>query len=366
MRTKVLAEIVSKSNCLSGAASLGAALSAFVLVSASTLVLSQAALGDSLKSSSRWQKSTASSSNDYGAVSSHIKRLEDNLSLGQKDLSSTEFYDLQSRIYSLKQGALLDLSKGGDASEYVQPAQSLEAELARRVKESAQHFVPKATQAGYLLTQLESSFAKRKDELIEEDAKRFQTALSELNNRIARSASSDETMEHLMHEIRELENKMTDRFIFGPKRYSLRATKTEEPLSETRTLPGGSGANPSEAADPAANAPANAAPVAAALTNLTTVLTPAPGQSLKKNAKPYKPISKLIEEIENSLMNFHDKKQIGSFDMDAFTERLLAQKRNLKVMMSRTGRVSLRQEHALRAELEKLQDELHDRVLGND
>lgn len=290
-----------------------------------------------------WQNSTASSSTNYGAVSSIIERIEAALNNAQHVLSNPDYYDFQSRLYTLKQNASLELSRGADASSFVQPAQSLETEIRNKIAESAQSSGSKKTHLESSLTRLELLIGLKTDQLGAEDANMFSDKLSELKTRFRNLATSDEIgIEKLNDEIRELEAKIMDRAMFGRKQNKLIYSREEEKSPEQTS-------SKAPAVTPA------------------PVQTPAPavqGQTIRAAKKPLVPIPKLIEQIENELIAYHEKHQIGSFDMDSYTEKLLVLKKNLHVMMSKTGRVSARQEAHIREEIERLHNDITDRVIG--
>lgn len=326
------------------------------------LVLLQPGLGAPSVSGSRseWNQSQASSSNNYGTISSSVQRIEDALNNANQTLSQSECYDFQSRLHSLKQSALLELSRGADASVLSNPIHSLETELLSRIRENSQHSGARKSQLELSIGHLESTFRSRQDELSVDDQARFRERVNELKKQSQESpANTDELFcERLGREARDLESKIMDKVMFGAARYSLHVTKDEK-LVGVEKPSGGEGHSGTEAGPRKLIERRSSEPEVQ------------PGQSVSnvaphKIVKPYVPIPKLIERIEADLMDFHDKNQIGTFDMDSFSERLLAQKRNLKVMMSRNGRVSLRQEAVLRDNLENLHEELINRVTGRD
>lgn len=293
-------------------------------------------------------------SQNYGAVSSIFQRMDDALNSAQRSLNNTDYYDFQSRLYSLKQSAQLELSRGADASVLMQPAQSLELEISSRIRESGQQSGNKKAQMEMALERLDSAFRNKKDELSEDERNHFQDMINALFSRSQQSivATDDGLQEKLKQEASELESTLMDRILFGPKaRNGIKYTRTESPFDKQK----------------------------AETTPLTEIKTPSSSSQREQNSesarpntapkapkKPPVPIPKMIEQIENSLIDFHEKHQIGSFDMDSFTEKLLAEKRNLHVMMSKTGRISARQEALVRQELEKLSEDINNRVLGKD
>jgi hypothetical protein len=310
-----------------------------------------------------WQSSSSGSQN-FGAASSLIHRIEDLLSNSQKSLSNSDYFDFQSRLYTLKHSASLELSRGADASTVIGPLQSLENEIQGRTKEFNQMASTKRTQLEASLTRLEALLKSKSEELSQQDWSLFFNKLADLRSRANQNTfAADEILEGMYVESRELESKIMDKVMFAPHRGSLTFTRDDDKSkSENKSNAANSSLN-------SGNGNAGASNV-----NSRNVKDGEPNNSLNKPTaqtartpkKPPVPIPKLMEHIENQLIDFHEKHQIGSFDMDSFTERLLAQKRNLHVMMSKTGRISARQEIVIRQELEQLEEDLTSRVSGKE
>ncbi len=58
----------------------------------------------------------------------------------------------------------------------------------------------------------------------------------------------------------------------------------------------------------------------------------------------------------------HEAEQLGTFDIDVFSERILKLKFNTRKMAAKTGKLSKRQEDWLRLELGKLNEEISERT----
>ncbi len=294
-----------------------------------------------------WQNST-NTSQHYGVVTSNIERIENAINNAQKNLSDTDYYDFQSRLYRLKQDASLELSRGADGSTQLGPAQSLETEITNRIREAAPVAGTKKNTLEAFAIRLESILNSKAERLSSDVLDLFRSQLSEFKTKIAQpSAYSDEMQfNNLMREGTELESSIRNRSMFGIGRGHLTFTRDEEPKK-------------SEDKDSSAQQSETKTTTTTTTTTSTSSATPARGPK-----KPPVPLHKLIEQIENELMEFHDKRQLGSFDIDSFSGKLLGIKRNLQVMMSKNGRLSIRQEAVVREELESLHQEITDRVLG--
>lgn len=291
------------------------------------------------------QHNVASLSQNYGVVTGTIERLENAINSAQKNLSDSDYYELQNRLYKLKQDASLELSRGADASSQVGPAQSLESEIANRIRESSAQYGNKKSMLENLSVRVEAVLNTKSERLAPEVLDSYRSQLADFKSRCAAAlASSDEAqINKLMGEGNELESSIRSRAMFGMGRGHLTFTREEEPKAKSEDKKDESSASHITE------------------TKSTSATASAP---IKGPKKPPVPIHKLIEQIENELMEFHDKHQLGSFDIDSFSEKLLGIKRNVQVMMGKTGRLSLRQEAVIREELESLHQEITDRVLG--
>jgi hypothetical protein len=75
-------------------------------------------------------------------------------------------------------------------------------------------------------------------------------------------------------------------------------------------------------------------------------------------SSPLPSVLALMTKMEDQLLNFHEGGRIGSFDMDAFTNRLLEIKRNYTTMKSSKPALSRQQETLIRNDLENLRCQL--------
>lgn len=300
----------------------------------------------------------SSSSQDCGVVTATLQRIEDQL-FSQKTLSPTDYSDLRNRLMGWKKTASLDVSKGSDASSYVQPIQSFEQEVSNRIKEAGLQSGSRKAQTELELTRLEEQYNRRKGEMHPDDAGKFDLFIGALRIRIEAKLANldDQTADKFIQEARDIESKMMDSIMFKKK-----SPATNSSLFENNTVA------KKEASAPAPMKDANSAGgrEAKGKEEEEDNAKGKPGHLPRPVKKPLVPIPKIIERIENELIDYHDKKQIGSFDMDSFTERLLRAKRNLHVMLSKTGRISARQEFVIRADLEQLREDITNRIIGKD
>ncbi|MBX9721726.1 MAG: hypothetical protein K2X81_10050, partial [Candidatus Obscuribacterales bacterium] len=158
-----------------------------------------------------WQvanANNAAASQNYGAVSSLIKKMEDMID-NAKTLSYSDINDFRSRLNNLKQSALLELSRGADASAIMQPAQSLEQEIGQRIIDASQSNSSRKSQLEQTIARVDSLFRSKFDELNPTDQSRFQLILADLRSRNSQlSAGSDEAAyEHLNQDARDFESR---------------------------------------------------------------------------------------------------------------------------------------------------------------
>lgn len=279
---------------------------------------------------------------EYGAASRYVRRIEELLKNSQSVLENSDYFEFQNSLHTLKQSVANELSRGADGSAIAQPLQSLELQINGRLQDILQQRENKRGQLETSLLRIEVQLLRRRPDLIAEDYKSFSARLDNLKAKAQQSGSlPDESRDRLVREAQELEMELT----IAPHRGGLVFHEDE---TKTKSVEG-QAKSAKDPADPTEKESSNA-PVEMNVTRLPR--------------RPPLAIPKLIEQIENMLIEFHEKHQIGSFDMDSFTSRLLAQKRNLHVMLSKTGRLSLRQESVLREDLEQLQSDLLDQVAG--
>lgn len=289
-----------------------------------------------------WQNGSANNQN-YGVVTSTIERIESTLNNAQKTLSDSDYYEFQNKLYTLKQNASLELSRGSDASSQVSPAQSLESDLSNRIRESSQQTGGKKSTLENLAIRLEATLNSKAERLSADDLDILRRELADFKARSALPAAYSDELQFnkLIREGNELELAIRNKSMFTIGHGHLTFTKDENVDSKNKLEV------KKEEPLPSTSPPGQK-----------------PGTQIREPKKPPVPIHKLIDIIENELMEFHDKRQLGSFDIDSFSEKLLGIKRNLQVMMGKTGRLSFRQESVVREELETLRQEISDRVLG--
>ncbi len=318
---------------------------------------------------SSWRRESPRSGQDYGPVSAVFQRIEESLSNAQQNLNPSEYYEFQARLYSLKQSASLELSRGADASAILQPASSLEHEVTNRIKETSQHNLGKKSLIDSAINHLETQLKNRSAELNSDEKKEFSDLIDALKKRVSEASLDDASIvSSILQETHEIESRLLDHLMF-PSRYRKSRVSSENEDSAEKNPANSNTNKKAEGKTGDKDDPEKAN--AAARKNASDKNLEAAGENpkpsyVREKPKPLLPLNKVIENIEEELMDFHDKRQIGSFDMDSFTNRLLSQKRNLHVMMSKTGRISARQENLIRQELEDLHQAIVDRVTGKD
>lgn len=303
------------------------------------------------------------SSRNYGLASGTLQRIDDLLNASGSTISKPEYYDFQSRLYSLRQSALLELSRGEDASTVNQAALKLETEIQSVIKG-----LGKRAQLETAVRRLEEEFKGRESSFNVEDKidilGRVETIKNETNKDFL--ALSDAQIDNILARIRQLQLEMVDKVLFKNRKNN--SISTDRDFGDKVHLRDELSKSDSRVRRPETEKTVHTNSTAASPPGKESAahsLSPASIHHAKKPA-PAPPIHKIMERIENELLEYHEKNQIGSFDMDSFTSRLLAQKKNLHVMMSKTGRISLRQETLIRSELEKLQEDISNRILGKD
>ncbi len=313
------------------------------------------------------KENVVSSSRNYGIASGTLQRIDDLLNSAGHNLSKPEYYDFQSRLYSLRQSALLELSRGEDASTVNQAALKLESEIQSNLKG-----LGKRAQLETAVNSLNADFKNKESSLNFDDkieiAGRIEAIKEETNKEFL--ALGDNQIDSILARIRQVHLDMVDRVLFKNRKNTSISTDRDfgdkvhlrDDLSKTDNRIRRPESGNTKSRELGSSSEKEHGGLKKPEFEHTKF---APAVHHPKKPAPT-PVIKVMEKIENDLLEYHEKNQIGSFDMDSFTSRLLAQKKNLHVMMSKTGRISLRQETLIRAELEKLQEDISNRVLGKD
>lgn len=332
---------------------------ALQLIALQVFALTFLAHSSAASESNNFPKETVvSSSRNYGIASGTLQRIDDLLNSAGNNLSKPEYYDFQSRLYSLRQSALLELSRGEDASNVNQAALKLESEIQSNLKG-----LGKRAQLETAIKSLDADFKSKESSLNIDDkieiAGRIEAIREETNREFL--ALGDNQIDSILARIRQIHLDLVDKVLFKSRKNT--SISTDRNFGDRVHLRDDLNRTDSRIKRPETSNTKNRETSPSSERIEHTEFAPAVHHP-KKPAPP--PVIKVIEKIENDLLEYHEKNQIGSFDMDSFTSRLLAQKKNLHVMMSKTGRISLRQETLIRAELEKLQEDISNRVLGKD
>jgi hypothetical protein len=285
---------------------------------------------------------------DYGAAGGLIGRIEALLSNSQHTLKENDCREFQGQFETLKQSVTNELSRGASGQAIVQPLQSLESQIHQRLHDAVDLQESMARQFEVCFFRVETLLKLRGKELSPDNAQNFQTKLADLKMQSAQASLSLEAFEKLTRAAADLELQLRDMVMRTPYKGSLVYTRGDD---------NGAGKLPDRPPLEVQGTDRDRQSSRPPLRNANVVQVP---------RKLSISIPVLIQQIENRLIDFHDRHQIGSFDMDSFTERLLAQKVNLHVMMSKTGRISARQEVIVRSELEQLFTDLMERVTVND
>lgn len=319
------------------------------------------AMPEYIISQSSSRRENTSQNNDYGAVTGQLQKIDDALQ-SQTTLSNTEYLSFRERWRSLCKSASYELSRGADASAMINPVESLDQELANRIREASQQNGSRKSRLEQELSRVELVYANRKRELKVEDSDHFSEMLASLRNRVEQKLSNldDQTAEKFMREAHDIEAEIIDNILFKKNRHSNSSEQETSlfPKKEERSI--------STPMSNSTDRTTNGASEKASTSKDGSEQSIKPTSMKRPVKKALMPIPKIIERIENELMDYHDKKQIGSFDMDSFTDRLLKAKRNLHVMLSKTGRISARQEYVIRGDLEQLREDITNRVIGKD
>ncbi|MBX9569987.1 MAG: hypothetical protein K2X77_13900 [Candidatus Obscuribacterales bacterium] len=319
-------------------------------ISVLLILLQLSLLPDSLCLAANNSRPTPTAAQSYGQISDTIQKIEDSLNNGSHNLSDTEYQDFVSRVERLKVDAKIDISGGADASSLIGPANSLYGDLALRLGDNANLAALAKRQIDSEIAKLETLLGDRSANLSTEQHRALKQSISELTNRANGKLPYDGGAAALLHDVHQLYME-----ILSKSWTKLGSSK------ENKELPLGSDStkNADTAAAPAKEIHRGHVEESAPLPPVTTPKIPLP-------RKPMISIPKQMELVENELITLHEKGQLGTFDMDLFTSKLLAIKKNWNVMIQKSGVLSHRQESTLRQELQHLNQSISDRINGLD
>ena len=312
----------------------------------------------------------ATSTQNYGTISDTIVKIEETLEKSQKNLSPGDLHYFREALAGLKRSAEHELDRGADASTMTAPALSLQSELNQRLRDNANSYALVRKQLEATVLRLEEIFNTRSVELIKDDKERYERKLADLKARQQLSPDEDHVRNQIVRECHELESEIVHSSMFRSRKNQM---KDEMDLIE-RPISGRDGGEKRDLEKTAAvDEVGSAAPYKGQLTEygvspgpvkpLIAPATPVP-VSPPLPRKPMVSVVKLMGQIEHELLELHEWGRIGTFDIDAFTARLLSIKRNWQVMTQKSGQLSFRQENTLRHELMKLNQNISDRVNG--
>lgn len=289
-------------------------------------------------------KPTPSTQQSYGQITDTITKIEDILKNGSHNLSDTEQSDYQSRLERLKTDARIDISSGADAECLIAPAASLQNDLASRLKDNASLLASEKRQIDAELVKLEALLAGRASNLTAEHHAELKQSLADLEARANGKLSvADGGAAALMHDVHQLHME-----IISKSWIRLASPKSDSQKSD----------NLKNATEPQKQE------LHRGHIEESAVIQPTPLTAQPLPRKPMISIPKQMERVENELMTLHEKGQLGTFDMDLYTSKLLAIKKNWNVMIQKSGVLSPRQEYTLRQELEHLNRTISDHILN--
>lgn len=315
---------------------------------------------------------TPHASQGYGEISDTIQKIEDTLSNGAHNLSDTEYQDYQSRLERLKTDARIDISGGGDASSIIAPAASLHNDLSSRLRENASLIASEKKQIERELVKVDELLSERSSNLTGDQHSELKQVIADLKTRAGAKLTADGAVAALLHDVHQVYMEIISKSwvkLGSSKKGLSDSNESTSSIAATAASHSGTSATNASAASPQANPGSevhrghveesthfvpNIAPNAAAV----------PQRTLPR--KPMISIPKQMELVENELITLHDRGRLGTFDMDLFTSKLLAIKKNWNVMVQKTGVLSFRQETTLRLELEHLSQSISDRINGLD
>ena len=296
----------------------------------------------------------ASAAQSYGEISDTVQKIEDMLNNGAQNLSETEYQDYRSRLERLKADARIDISGGANASALYSPAKSLHEDLALRLRENANHASSDKKQIEAEISKIETLFKERSENLSTEEQAGLRNSIEELKTRVSGKLQIEGGAASLMHDAHQLHMEIVS------KSWTKLGSRNKDTRKDASLGFGRDSERQMLNSEPPTPEVHRGRIEESAASLMPTVPVVAPHTVLPR--KPLISIPKQMQLVETELIEAHERGRLGTFDMDLFTSKLLAIKKNWNVMIQKAGVLSRRQEGILRQELEHLHQNISDRL----
>lgn len=295
----------------------------------------------------------------YGHYGPNFERIDNVLAKNQQHFTDYDIADLSNRITSLKQRISSCVAQGFDTRPYQDDMANLEAEVNRKVDDSLLTINTIESHLNETLDRVEQLISANKSKMAESDYEELENRIKRLRNRstrdqlVSHGVGSHNYKSDFAEEASKIESAIIGKSLFHRSAESNRV----EPASASFS---GDGRKPISAS-PTSNDPGVEPKESRSFhTGGLTSYRITPGQP-RQPAPPVPTLAKVFENTENRLLDLHEAERLGTFDIDIFTERMLKLKYNCKKLVGKTGKLSPRQEAWIRAEMDKLNEDISER-----
>lgn len=301
------------------------------------------------------RKQSPSGYNQYSHFGPAFERIDAILDQKRQHFTDYEINDISSRVYSLKQRIASTVSQGFDTHAFQDDVSGLEAEVGRKVSDSLINIGSVEQHLNETLSRVEQLFLAHKNKMPDSDYEELENRIGRLRDRSARETlvnhgvGSNNYSAEFADEARKIESAIIGKSLLH---------RPDTPVNNNVAPQTGAkldnvGASPGTSAPKETSVPVHSGGLTSYRLQPTPTRQPSP---------PTPSLAAVFEKTENRLLNLHEAEQLGTFDIDVFSERILKLKFNTRKMAAKTGKLSKRQEDWLRVELEKFNEEISERT----
>ncbi|MBY0547934.1 MAG: hypothetical protein K2W95_11620 [Candidatus Obscuribacterales bacterium] len=288
--------------------------------------------------------------NQYGHFGPAFERIDGMLAQNRQHFTDYEINDVSSRIYGLKQRIASSVAQGFQTHQFQDDVSSLEAEISRKVSDSLANISSVEQHLHDTLSRVEQLFSAHRNKMPDSDYEELENRIRRLRDRSTRETlvtngvGSNNDSADFADEARKIESA-----IIGKSLLHRPEPQDSNNDAEAQTNAKAEKAPPQKEA----SSPVHSGGLSSYRLEPTPTRQPLP---------PTPSLAAVFDKTENRLLNLHEAEQLGTFDIDIFSERVLKLKLNTKKMAAKTGKLSKRQEDWLRVELDKLNEEISERT----
>ena len=312
------------------------------------------AASDYYRYARKQQQQSGNLYSQYGKYASTFQKVDSVVDKNRQHFTEYDTNDLATRISALKQRISSAVTQGFDALEFQDDMANLEAEVARKIEDSLTNIGTTEQQLSETLNRLQQLYMSHKDKMAVFDYQELENRINKLREKATREhlvssgANNSAYTADLTDEARKIEMAIIEKSLLHKADFDTAPTPTKA-----------SAANTSVDILPTATEPPQPSLLHTGSVS-SDRLVPTPVRQAPDSPAPT--LAKTFEKTENRLLDLHEAKRLGTFDIDAFSKRMLQLKHSCKKMAAKTGKLSKKQEAWLRLELEKINQDILERA----